>query len=228
MGNRWAFTTLCFALVATATAQTFPKTVHPSVVQAFQRADSAIKRNDRQFASALLSGIYYPNGITIALEPAGTAAEASRADRALRRAVAAWERALPHDCPIRMLPVGAKSEVPIQMVDVIREQGRDAMGFINLEKRYQWNRNEHRVTYSGSIQILRADQGRLLTEDELTEIMCHELGHLLGLADVDHADCLMGPMIIGRPIVAPDAEEIGAVRMIRDLARRRHRALASA
>jgi len=99
--------------------------------------------------------------------------------------------------------------------------GTDPLGLIRLKKNFRWNDVRHEVTYKGTIQIVSTPPGGDLSSAETIDVVMHELGHLLGLADVSRAGLLMGPLDRGKPLERPTVREVDAVRELRALLRRR-------
>lgn len=226
MRPTWTFLFACTLLVPTlATAdnrsksKALPPEVHPTFAKALQNADIASQGRDYQKAQALLKGILYPDGVTVKLDESSALDLKSRAIKATNRAVKTWHQRLQGDSPIRLVSSKAKADLTIVFVNKVPSSSHDALGLIELQKQYRWNNVRHEVTNSGTIWVQRTWDGKYLTEDQMTEVICHELGHLLGLADVDNVGTLMGPMVMDRPTMEPAAHELSALKRLRHEAR---------
>lgn len=225
MRPTWTFFISCTLLVpALATAdnrsnRVLPPQVHPTFVKAIQNADEAANGRDYQKAQALLKGVLYPDGVTVKLDEGSALDQKSRAIKATNRAVETWHQRLGGDSPIRLVSNTAKADLTIVLVNKVPSSSHDALGLIELQKQYRWNNVRHEVINSGTIWVQRTWDGKYLNEDELTEVICHELGHLLGLADVDQVGTLMGPMVMGKPTLTPAPHEVDALKKLRHEAR---------
>ena len=224
MNHRPLFSLGVFLLASVAVfgqANKLPAEVHPSVGKAIERSQEAHRSGDHQLAIALMAGTLYPEGITVKLEESNLQNAAERARRATDRAVEAWSRHLNGDSPIRLVRNGDIAAVRIILVPSLAEESEDALGFINLEKSYRWSKRGHEVNVRGTIRVQTHWDGRPLTEDEFTEVICHELGHLLGLADVARPGPLMGPAVKGKAVTEPTSHEARILNDLRSLLRQR-------
>jgi len=214
---RFAFPLIALVGVLTSAfgqPATWPKEVHPSAVRAIEKSDAALRAGDHQLAMAMLVGSLYPDGITVGIDETNLKTAGEKVRRATDRAVETWSRYLGGDSPIRLVRRADAAAVRIQLVSSLDIEQENALGFINLEKRYRWNKSFHEVQFQGTIKVLSHWDGLPLTEDEFTEVICHELGHLLGLADMPNPGPLMGPAVKGRTVTEPAMHE---VKILRDL-----------
>ena len=207
---------LCFA---TGVQGNLPPECHPSFVKALDRADEATTNKDYQYGLALCHGVLYTGGVTVKIDEKTLGSNRTASVSAVNTAVKTWQTALGKDCPIRLVSGSEAAQVLIQFVDRVPRQGDDALGLIELQKSYRWNKSRYEVETKATIFVQRGYDGETLPEDHLQEIVCHELGHLLGLADVDFTGHLMGPLVIGHPIDGPLPHEIRAVKLLREAAR---------
>ncbi len=224
MTHRFLLSLGVFAFTSVAVfgqANRWPAEVHPAVGKAIERSDEAVRTGEHQLAIALLSGSLYPDGITVRLDESNLQGAGERARRATDRAVESWARHLGNDSPIRLVRTGDSAAVRIVLVPSLAEESEDALGFINLEKSYKWNRRSHEVSVRGTIRVLTHWDGRPLTEDEFTEVIAHELGHLMGLADVSRPGPLMGPAVKGRAVTEPNSHEVRILTELRSTLRQR-------
>ena len=202
------------ATAASTGSEALPSMTHPSWVKSFDRASEAVAKKEYNKALAFLTGAVYEHGVTVSLDTSSCPGEVERVSKAARRAHAAWERVLGSDCPIRLLPNAQAADLTIVVVRSIPQEG-DALGLIDMKKTYAWGVGSYRSTSTGKIKVMTSFQGSGLDDDELTEVVCHEMGHLLGLADLDHTGFLMGPLVRHDSVTAPTPEEARAVLQIR-------------
>ncbi|MBA4291471.1 hypothetical protein C0431_00710 [bacterium] len=191
-----------------------PFEVHNAVVKALQEATEAQTKRDYQLSLALLHGIIYNDGVKIAIDPDGlTPTPAAR--QGLTNALNSWEKALEKDNPIQFISDPTKAHLTLQFVDKVPRSGHDALGLIELKKRYSWNRTRYEIEISGTIYVQTHFNRIPLTSSQFTEVIAHELGHLLGLDDLNQTGQLMGPMILDQPVSGPNARETYAVQIVR-------------
>lgn len=187
------------------------------------RADRAHAKGDYHLAMALLEGSLYPTGLRIAIDSHSLDPRGSDQKEAVRQAFSTWSELLDGDFPIVLVGESENYDVVIRFVDSIPEAGAHGLGLIKVRKNFRWSSEAHEVRYSGSIQVVRSAPGGRLSPAETLDVVMHELGHLLGLADVSRISDLMGPLVRGKPILQPTKPEIDAVKQLRETIRQRIR-----
>ncbi len=205
---------ICGLAVARSGGEALPSITHPEWVKAYSRAQEAVAKRQYNKALAFLSGGLYEGGVTVSIDTSTCNGDAARVSKAARRALAAWKHVLGDDCPIRLLGNNSTADITLVVVSQIPQDG-EALGLIELKKSYQWGIGTYNASNSGTIKIMTKWEGSALEDDELAEVVCHEFGHLLGLADVDHTGFLMGPLVRHKAITAPTEDEADAVVSIR-------------
>lgn len=130
----------------------------------------------------------------------------------IRRAIGIWDRAL-DGSPFVFTSRSDNVDIRVRLVDTIAPFD-DIQGEIQMERSFRWGgRVEYKL--NGRMKVKRTAFGETLSDDELVEVIAHELGHELGLDDRHEARGLMGPLVVGRPRLKPSAEEIEAVKLFR-------------
>ncbi|HWA82358.1 MAG TPA: hypothetical protein VG820_02920 [Fimbriimonadaceae bacterium] len=154
---------------------------------------------------ATLESYLLSNSVTVGLDPSDDADwKADSIDAGLR----VWADAL-SDSPFRIAKPGQKPMIVVKFVDSI-DSGGDVQGQVEATRTLHWGSS---VSYqiNGTLLVRRTTGRRDLRPDELTEVVAHELGHLLGLDDAQECVGLMGPFVSGRPRLKPSKEEVDAV-----------------
>ncbi len=115
----------------------------------------------------------------------------------------------------RFAPIGEEPDVTVKFVRSLEQGGGDAQGFIDARREMSWSDRSHSYRLDATIFVRDNLFGRSVHDDEVVAIVAHETGHLLGLADTDRDDRLMGPLLAGHPHDGPAEEEVAAVRTYR-------------
>jgi len=167
-------------------------------------AQARLRANDmngaRQFADMVLQS----RGIRVAAAWEGVDEEAKpRCLAALRDAVAAWKRQLP-ELTIEVVQDPAKANWTIQFQPSVQCRGVQVAGIT------KW-----RSMSEGTIEI-RTVLGRPYPQAHMCATITHELGHVLGLADHDDTDHLMGPISLAKRPAALGQHELNPLRALRE------------
>ncbi|MCH7903917.1 MAG: matrixin family metalloprotease [Armatimonadetes bacterium] len=189
--------------------------------QTLAKADRALADGDHHLAMALLEGALYTTGVRVAIDAHSLDPRGTDQEEAVRQAFSTWSESLDGDFPIQLVGDSENYDVVIRFVDSIPDAGAHGLGLIKVTKNYRWSSQKHEVKYSGSIQVVRAAPGGRLSPAETLDVVMHELGHLLGLADVARIGDLMGPLVRGKPVLRPTEPEVNAVKDLRKTIRRR-------
>ncbi len=213
--------TLFVALSAVATASngTLPRTTADDVKNALTKAADALGEGDRQLALALLEGSLFPNGIKLAIDESTVTSETQA--QGVYQALGVWEKSLGGDFPVQYTARLEEADVVVRFVDSIEERGPDALGLIKIQKNFRWTASKREVKCKGTISIVRTAPGGKLTQAEVRDVAMHEIGHLLGLADVPTTGLLMGPLERGNPVNKPTPQETEDVKSIRRILRQK-------
>lgn len=154
---------------------------------------------------ATLQSYLLSNPVTVGIEP-GTSPGGQ--GNAIRDGLAVWSDAL-GDSPFVEAQPGTKPMVVIKFVRNIRGPG-DIQGQVEATRYLKWGPV---VGYrlEATMLVKETTGDRDLTNEELVEVVAHELGHLLGLDDANRCDGLMGPFVAGSPRTKPSRAEVDAV-----------------
>lgn len=195
---------------------TLPRSVSDDVKSSYESAAKAIADRDPHFALALYEGVLLEGGVTICVDV--TTVDDFNQEQAVAEALENWHRELADDFPIRLTSDPEFAKVTLRFVNYLPE-GDESLGKIHLTRNYKWNSKKHSVTYSGHILIVRSSGGVRLDRDETRDVIMHEFGHMLGLADSEEAGTLMGELIRGKPAPKPSKSEVLDVVNLRRLTR---------
>jgi hypothetical protein len=196
-----------------------PAEIHESSIKALNEASEAHQKRDHQLALALLHGVFYKGGVKVAVDPKFPAPNQA-AREGLGRSLSTWSTTLEGDSPIQFINDASAADVKIQFVDKVPRSGHDALGLIELKKEYRWNRLRYEIEITGTIYIQTHFDKNPLDATQYSEVIAHELGHLLGLDDMPNPGQLMGPMIVNQPIPNPNKRESYAVQILRHQAKK--------
>lgn len=157
---------------------------------------------------ATLDGLLLSNGVTVSLEkPSGF-------EDSVAAGLGKWNGALNENL-FRVRPAGEEADVTVRFVRSIENGGGDAQGFVDATREMSWSSPDHSYRLHATIFVRDNLYGRSIRADEVVAVVAHEAGHLLGLADVDREDRLMGPLTAGNPHGGPAEEEVAAIRTYR-------------
>ena len=195
-------------------------TLHPGRVYAPIESQSVealrvARRNavsgNRGRACAVLDSLVFPDGVTVAVEAPGAM------EPSVWRGLDSWNSAL-GERTFRLRPSGTAADVTVRFVPSI-DRGGDVQGFVDITRTLRWSSSTHEYRLKATIYVRDNVMGRPIRADEVVNVVAHEAGHLLGLADVSREDRLMGPMVVGRTKAGPLPEEVDAVVDYRTLVR---------
>jgi hypothetical protein len=135
-----------------------------------------------------------------------------------------WQDALGEDFPFRLTyEARGKPPLTLNVVDRIDDDYHQ-MGEMLLTRRVSWSKRSHKGEIDGYIKISKYSRpGRVLTAEEITHIVAHELGHAFGLNDCDNVREIMGPVLLGRPFARLTEQEVRRVRQTREAVRLEYR-----
>lgn len=161
-------------------------------VQATLRsAEAALRREEPSAALRLLRGI---SSRSVTLYP-GTPL--------VREAAAMWNKAEVGDFSIAAS--AAKADVVIVWQRDLLYEGQEIAGFTT------WTRDDG--GFKATVQVrTHLPGGKRFTLAQQRHTMMHELGHVLGLADVSDSKTLMGPLDLRKPVSKACDHEVQELR----------------
>ncbi len=186
--------------------------IENQAADALRVARQSAATGNRGRACATLDSLVFPEGVSVAMEAPGAM------EPSVERGLEAWNTAL-GERTFRLRPGGSAADVTVRFVPSLDERGGDVQGFVDAMRTIRWGSNSHEYRLHATIYVRDNVEGRPIRSDEVVNVVAHEAGHLLGLADVAREDRLMGPMVVGRPKAGPLPEEVAAVRDYRSLVR---------
>jgi hypothetical protein len=164
-----------------------------------------------QEAQAALEALLMSDGITVGMELPGAMS------KAVEHGVNVWQERLA-GCPIKFVS-GRNADLKVRFVNEI-STGGDVQGELRVQRRIRWGSDGPGYQVKGTILVRDEVDGRHLTRSEVSAVVEHELGHLLGLDDDERIGMLMGPFLAGHPVDGPANEEVEAVSDFRYEVRR--------
>lgn len=138
-------------------------------------------------------------------------------DGRILEAATIWNRTL----GIEALRVVARHEghdITFRFVQDLRYRDQEVAGLTDWTREV-WFGEESGCRIHGLVRArIRLPEGRAMPAPALTQILLHELGHVLGLAD--GGDGVMGPLDPDHPILSPSTAELRAIEELVREARR--------
>jgi hypothetical protein len=159
---------------------------------------------------ATLESYLLTQQVTVGLDPNDTSDW--KAD-SIQQGLQIWSDAVP-DNPFVLARPGQKPMVVVKFVNSIASGG-DVQGQVEATRMLHWG-NSVSYKIEATLLVRRTTGRRELRQDEITEVIAHELGHLLGLDDAEDCVGLMGPFVPGHARVKPSRAEVDAVLDYRD------------
>lgn len=186
--------------------------LEPQATGSLRQAQRSLREGEVRRGMAILDSLLMSDGVTVAMEvPVGL-------ERSVARGFEAWNAVL-GERAFRLLPPGSPADVKVRFVRSLADHGDHVQGFVEATRDLSWSPRSHSYRLKSTIFVRDNADGRALCPDEVTAVVAHESGHLLGLADVERDDRLMGPMSLGSPMPGPMPDEVEAVRAYRTLLR---------
>ncbi len=180
----------------------------------FADAQRNAGQRDYQPALAKLESLLMAEAVPIAIDEGSLPADAKGYEGSVEKGIQIWRDALP-DCPYRIAKVKERPAVLVKFVKQLDERGGDLQGMIRARHEFRWSGTDHTSTLTSTLYVVYKCDGRNLSHSEASEVVAHELGHLLGLTDAPDAVGLMGPFVAGQPRLQPSTAELQALKQFR-------------
>ena len=197
---------LCASLLAPANGLISPEA--QNVVRGLPLSNS----NPRGKQLATLQSYLLKDPVTVGVAP-GESNEPWK-KQAIANGISVWADAIP-DSPFVLAKDGEKPMIVVRFVRGIGASG-DVQGQVEATRYLRWGSNTVSYRIEATLQVKMTTGQRNLQDDEVTEVIAHELGHVLGLDDNPECVGLMGPFVPDHARPAPSREEIRAVMQYRD------------
>jgi hypothetical protein len=204
---------------ATGKAPSFHPMVSHDSRNCFISAMTDAGKSKFQPALAKLEALLMVDPVTVGIDRSSLPADAHGYEKDVTRGIGIWHDAVGDSPFIAARDPQTRPTVLIKFVKSINNQGGDLQGMIEAEHEFKWNGSQHTSKLTGTMFVVYRTEGRNLSHDEVTEVVAHELGHLLGLTDAPTTTGLMGPFVAGQPRLAPSGSELDAVQQFRQQVR---------
>lgn len=113
---------------------------------------------------------------------------------------------------------GVQPDINFRFVPELRNGNTEIAGLTDWSREV-WYEPDYRCQIKGLVRARTIlPGGKTVSNEAMTQILLHELGHVLGLAD--GGDGVMGPLDPDRPILAPSQQEIRLLKVFIGEARR--------
>jgi Zn-dependent protease with chaperone function len=190
--------------------------INEEAMSTYKRAVEEASKN-RPKSTALLRGLLL-SSVTIGIDRSSMPDDAYDWEDGVLAGINVWENAI-EDSPFRMAKAGEKPDVTIQFTDKI-ENNNEVQGLIKAQRHFYWQGSQSGARVSGTIFIrTTASRNRYLSRDEISRVLAHELGHLLGLDDDRKGNGIMGDFVPGKGLKEPSREELDSVLDFRKMVR---------
>jgi hypothetical protein len=184
-------------------------------MQVYRAAVEAGSKKQYSPALARLKALLLDQPVTVAIDESTVPEDAKELADALPTALKIWQGAL-SDSPFQEAPLSKKPQVVIRFVSSLKDLPQ-AQGDVQAQRDFYWGRKDHGYKLTATIRVMYRTGRRFLDLDEASGVVAHELGHLLGLDDVETREGLMGYFVAGRPKTRVEPEEVVAVGNFRQM-----------
>jgi hypothetical protein len=205
--------TIC-ALVASACVFA-GSLINDEAMSTYRRAVEEAGKNKPK-ATALLRGLLLST-VVVGIDRSTLAGDDYEWEDGVSAGLNVWTDALA-DSPFVLAKSGEKADVVIKFVDRI-ENSNHIQGLVKAQRHFYWQGNQSGARVSGTILVRNNVGRRWISGDEISRVIAHELGHLLGLDDDRDGNGIMADFVAGRGHKGPSEEELDSVLDFRKMVR---------
>jgi hypothetical protein len=189
--------------------------IHEEAMSTYRRAVEECGKNKPK-ATALLRGLLL-NTVVIGIDKSTMPGDDYDWQDGVLAGLGVWSNSM-DDSPFVMAQEGEKPDILIRFVDKI-ENGNDVQGLVKAQRHFYWQGSQSGARVSGTILVRNNVGRRWISGDEISRVVGHELGHLLGLDDDRQGNGIMGDFVAGRGHKQPSQLEIDSVLDFRKMVR---------
>lgn len=204
-----------------ASTEAMPRLIDSPLLDYYSRAVSAGSQ-EPQKALAMLELLLVPEETQVVVDYS-TLPTYARASfkRGVERGFDMWRMALGDEFPFRLVNRATQANaVALRFVSTMPDSAPDHKGEIKTTRKIQWNKTVHYGEFIASISIAKFGIGQsFMTERDVAHVTAHELGHGLGLGDIDDLEHIMGPVALGNAYAHLNPDEVDAVKSFRRVVR---------
>jgi hypothetical protein len=172
--------------------------------------------NNNHKATAMLKGLLLET-LTVGIDRTSLPNNSFDFEDGVRDGIGLWNAALGEPV-FKLAPSSVTADVVVRFVSKVKNENH-AQGLVQAQRHFYWKGGESGAKLTATIQIRDNVGRRYMKDTEVARVMGHELGHLLGLADISDGSGLMGEFIAGRGVDRPSDEELEAVTEFRNMVR---------
>lgn len=191
----------------------------PEVSRHLGEGERALREGSAERAQAHADLVLVGTDVSVAIKTEGIEGkEATDAVRATEKAFDTWAAATDDDVAFVRDDADQDPTVTIRLMKDVVRNGEHLAGWVSWKRAMPSFGSGAKYRADISIRTRRTD-GRRMSPAAVHHEVCHELGHVLGLDDVDAPNHIMGPLDPAHPCLGPCDAEAKVVRELRARAR---------